>query len=88
MTSFERINDLSKLLLEMDDLLNRIIELHVSVPGSSDSEWLDAISTIETGFSKAVSFVAKVKGIKNREFMLFPDVVDRVLKADFKEASE
>ena len=60
----------------------------VSVPGSSDSEWLDAISTIETGFSKAVSFVAKVKGIKNREFMLFPDVVDRVLKADFKEASE
>jgi hypothetical protein len=84
--SFEKVNALSKLLLEMDDVLDRIIQLHVSVPGPSDPEWLDAISTLETGFSKAVSFVAKVKGIKIREFMLFPDVVDRVLKAE-REAS-
>ena len=68
---------MSKLLLEMDDVLDRILE---SQFGISDSEWLDAISTIETGFSKAVSFVAKVKGIKIRDFALFPDVVDRVLK--------
>ena len=54
-----QIAALSKHLKEMNGLLEKI--LHTQF-GINDKMWLDAIQTIELGFSDAVNFIAEVKG--------------------------
>lgn len=54
-----QIAALSKHLKEMNKLLEKI--LHAQF-GINDKTWLDAIRTIEVGFSGAVSFIAEIKG--------------------------
>ena len=41
---------------EMDDLLEKI--LHIQF-GIQDKEWLDAIRTIEDGYTKALAYIRK-----------------------------
>jgi hypothetical protein len=62
-------------LKEMDELLEKI--LHTQM-GINDKRWLDAILTIEEGFSKAVNFIAEIKG-KKVPVIATKEDIDRIL---------
>jgi hypothetical protein len=74
--SEKQIRELSRYLREMNELLEKI--LHAQF-GIEDRRWLEAISTIEEGFSKAVNFIAEVKGKKLPIFLTKEDV-DEILE--------
>lgn len=52
----KQIEQLKLAFQEMDKLLERI--LHIQF-GINDKEWLDAIQTIELGYSKAINYIKK-----------------------------
>jgi len=49
-----QIEHLKNAFQEMDALLQRILHLQF---GIQDKEWLDAIRTIEEGYSKAIAYL-------------------------------
>ena len=51
-----QIEELKVAFREMDALLQKI--LHIQF-GIQDTEWLDAIQTIEEGYAKAVTYIRK-----------------------------
>ena len=46
----------------MNRLLERILQAQFGIEHNKE-RWLDAIKTIELGFSKAVNYIAETKGI-------------------------
>jgi len=48
------MEELKQAFREMDALLEKILHLQF---GIQDKEWLDAIQTIEDGYSKAVAYL-------------------------------
>ena len=49
-----QVKELRQALSEMGALLQRVLHLQF---GIQDKEWLDAIQTIEDGYSKAVAYL-------------------------------
>lgn len=49
-----QMEELKQAFREMDALLEKILHLQF---GIQDKEWLDAIQTIEDGYSKAVAYL-------------------------------
>lgn len=62
---------------EMNELLEKILDAQF---GIEDKRWLDAIQTIEHGFSKAVSFIAQVKGKTPQHIALTKEDINKILK--------
>lgn len=60
----------------MNELLESI--LHAQ-SGIQDPRWLNAVQTLEDGFSKAINFIAQVKG-KEVPVVLTKEDIDKVLE--------
>lgn len=77
MDKAQRTRELSKLLKEMNELLERI--LHAQF-GIEDKRWLDAMQTIEEGFERAVNFIGEAKGKTMPQSILTKEDIDKILK--------
>jgi hypothetical protein len=72
-----QIRELSRLLKEMNRLLEEILRIQ---PEIKDPRWIEAISTIEEGFAKAVNFIAEAEGKRLPPF-LTSEEIDELLGA-------
>lgn len=77
MEKAQRTRELSKLLKEMNELLERI--LHAQF-GIEDKRWLDAVQTIEAGFAMAVNFIGEAEGKTVPHGILTKEDIDKILK--------
>lgn len=77
MEEAQRTRELSKLLKEMNELLERI--LHAQF-GIEDKKWLSAIETIEDGFARAVNFIGEAKGKTVPHTILTKEDIDKILE--------
>ncbi|MCJ7505126.1 hypothetical protein MUP05_01450 [Candidatus Bathyarchaeota archaeon] len=79
MEETQRIRELSKLLKEMNRLLQGILQAQFGIEHNKE-RWLDAIQTIELGFSKAVNYIGETKGmIKPGPGLLTDEDIEKIL---------
>jgi len=72
-----QLKELSRHLREMNELLERILH---SQFGIEDKEWINAMQTLEKGFSELVNCIAKVKGRTISHAILTKEDIDKILK--------
>ena len=72
-----QLKELSRHLREMNELLENILH---SQFGIEDKEWINAMQTLESGFSKSVNYIAKVKGRTTHYTTLTKENIDEILK--------
>jgi hypothetical protein len=78
----DTVRKLSKLCLEMDDLLDRLIEVHANDTSERDNydlRWALAMADVEEGFTEAVSVIASFKKMRLPPFFSSEDV-ERILR--------